>query len=216
MRAKHPLQADLALYSGHDLSAWQQWRVGRHLSSCSLCRREVEAYREGLTTIRKAAGGELPGHSNWPRLSQEMTGNIRVGFAAGECIAGFEKNIRPSGQRLLGHTALVLAGVFIVALASLWVRLPKEERSQLAANLERIRWQRMFKPLRPPALNQDLVVLEAGPSDIEVKANGRELRLMHPHSEGGTVSINMQDSAGVRYVDADSGQVTTNRVYYAQ
>ena len=39
---------------------------------------------------------------------------------------------------------------------------------------------------------------------------------MHPHSDGGTVSINMQESAGVRYVDADSGQVTTNRVYYAQ
>jgi hypothetical protein len=217
MLPNHPSESDLALYSGDDLGAWQRWRIRRHLSSCSLCRQEVKAYRDGLASIHQAAGTELPAHTNWTRLSQEMTGNIRVGLAAGECIAGFEKTIRPPGQRLMWHTGMVLAGVLILAVSSLWLRLSGDERSQLAASFNRVRWERILKPLRSPALLQDAVVLEAGPSEIELKgANGGALKLLLPHSVGGTVSINMQDSAGVRYVDADSGQVTTNRVYYAQ
>ena len=38
---------------------------------------------------------------------------------------------------------------------------------------------------------------------------------MHPDSDGATVSMNTQDSAAVRFVDARSGQVTINKVYYA-
>jgi hypothetical protein len=37
-----------------------------------------------------------------------------------------------------------------------------------------------------------------------------------PHSDGATVSVSIDGSAGVRFVDADTGQVTTNQVYYAQ
>jgi hypothetical protein len=51
-----------------------------------------------------------------------------------------------------------------------------------------------------------------------VKENGRTMSLTHPHSDSdsATVSVNMQGSAGVRFIDADSGQVTTNKVYYAE
>ena len=31
-----------------------------------------------------------------------------------------------------------------------------------------------------------------------------------------SVSVSMQGSAGARYVDPDTGQVTINKVYYAQ
>jgi hypothetical protein len=37
-----------------------------------------------------------------------------------------------------------------------------------------------------------------------------------PHSDGATVSASVLGSAGVRFVDADTGQVTTNKVYYAE
>jgi hypothetical protein len=63
---------------------------------------------------------------------------------------------------------------------------------------------------------QDDVMLEASSSAIEVKENGRTMMLTHPRSDGVTVSINMRGSAGVRYVDNDTGQVTTNKVYYAE
>jgi hypothetical protein len=216
MRANHPTEAELALYSGDDLSAWQSWSIRRHLSACSPCRHEVKAHRDGLATLHDSAGSEIPGQVNWQRLSQEMTGNIRVGFAAGECIAGFEKTIRPVRPRLLWHTAIVFAAVSVVSIGALSLNLSKDERDGLIANVGRIRWERILRPIRPSSLAQDAVVLEAGPTEIEVKSNGRALSLTHPRSDGGTVSINMQDSAGVRYVDADSGQVTTNRVYYAQ
>jgi hypothetical protein len=214
MRANHPTETELALYSGDDLGAWQRWRIRRHVSSCSECRREVAAYRDGLAAICET-GSEMPGHVNWPRLSQEINGNIRVGFAAGECIAGFEKTLRPRSPQLVFHTSMVLAGVMVLAIASLFLRLSKDDRTQLASRLGQIRWERIGW-IKSPSLAPDAVVLEAGPTAIEVKANGRALSLLHPRSDGGTVSINMQDSAGVRYVDADSGQVTTNRVYYAQ
>jgi hypothetical protein len=62
----------------------------------------------------------------------------------------------------------------------------------------------------------DEVVLEASRSSIQVRENGGTLSLMHPRSDGVTISVNMQGSAGARYVDSDTGQVTINRVYYAQ
>lgn len=216
MGANHPTETDLALYAGDDLNSWQSWRIRRHLSACSECRHEVKVHRDGLAILHESLEGEIPAHANWQRLSQEITGNIRVGFAAGECIAGFERTIRPVRPRLLWHTALVFTGVTFVSILALSINLSKDERDGLMANLGRIRWERMLRPVRPASFAQDAVVLEAGPTKIEVKSNGRELSLMHPRSDGGTVSINMQDSAGVRYVDADTGQVTTNRVYYAQ
>jgi hypothetical protein len=216
MGANHPTEADLALYSGDDLSVWRSWRIRRHLSACTLCRKEVKAHRDGLAALHSSPASDVPGQANWQRLSQEMTGNIRVGLAAGECIAGFEKTIRPAKPRLLWHTALVFTGVSIVSIAALSINLSTEERDGLFSKLGRIRWERMFRTVSSASLAQDAVVLEAGPTGIEVKANGREMSLTHPNSGDGTVSINIQDSAGVRYVDADSGQVTTNRVYYAQ
>jgi len=65
-------------------------------------------------------------------------------------------------------------------------------------------------------MSPDDVVLEASSSAIEVKENGRAMSLTHPHSDHVTVSVSLRGSAGVRYVDADTGQVTTNKVYYAE
>ena len=61
-------------------------------------------------------------------------------------------------------------------------------------------------------------MLEASSSGIELKENGRAMSFTHPHSDddSATVSVNMQGSAGVRFVDADTGQVTTTKVYYAE
>ncbi len=158
----------------------------------------------------------MPGQVTWPRLAPEMTGNIRVGLAAGECIAGFEKIVRPVRPRLIWHSALVLASVSVVALCSLWFNLPKAEMQHLASALQQVRWERLGTTFRTPTLAEGTVILEASPSQIEVKANGSALSMLHPRSEGATVSVNMQDSAGLRYIDADTGQVTTNKVYYAQ
>lgn len=207
----HPTHSELALFTGNDLGFWMQRRTGRHVLNCSQCQVEVNALqqaRAGLIDLN----AELPAGLNWSRLSQEMTGNIRVGLAAGECVAGFEKSAH-FGRPRFRYTAAILACAMVLITGSLWVNLPSSQRNLLVDAFSRIRWERIG-PMRSPA--QDSVVLEASPLSIEVKMNGRALSLTHPHSDGGTVSVNMQDSAGVRYVDADSGQVTINKVYYAQ
>jgi hypothetical protein len=213
---KHPSEIQLALFAGGDLGAWERWRMRRHVSRCSECEGEVQALKASSAQIREVAG-ELPKDLNWDRLSEEMTGNIRVGLAAGEAIARFDKPALGRGPRRLGwNAALVLAGATAVFGIAFWTSLPQPQRDNLVAAFRRIRTERIGSFVPHPAVRQEGAVLEASSSVIEVKENGRTFSLMNPRSGGVTVSISMKGSAGLRYVDADSGQVTTNKVYYAE
>lgn len=212
MLRTHPANSELALFAGNDLGFWMQRRTGRHILNCPQCQLEVNALQQARAGLLDLTA-DLPAGLNWNRLSQEMTGNIRVGLAAGECVAGFEKSVH-QGRPRFRYTAAALACAMVVVTGTLWFNLSPGQRNLVSDAFSRIRWERIG-PVRP-ILAQDSVILEASPMAIEVKANGRTLSLMHPRSDGGTVSVNMQDSAGVRYVDADTGQVTINKVYYAQ
>ena len=103
--------------------------------------------------------------------------------------------------------------VFAIAF---WTSLPPQQADHLLASLKRIRTERIGTLIHSAAAAPEEAVVEASASGIQVKENGRTLSLMHPRSDGATVSISMQGSAGVRFVDADTGQVTTNKVYYAE
>jgi len=214
---KHPSEIQLALYAGGDLSgSWERWRVGRHVSGCGDCQSEVNSLRAGSEQARSLAN-DLPNDLDWNRLAQEMTGNIRVGLAAGEAIARFDKPEASKPLRLGWNAALVLACATAVFVAAFWMSLPQTQAEHLMAALKRIRTERIGTLAgRTTAPLQDEVVLEASSSGLEVKENGRAMSLMHPHSDGVTVSVSLHGSAGVRYVDADTGQVTTNKVYYAE
>ena len=212
---KHPSEVQLALFAGGDLAGyWERWRVSRHLAQCSACQAEVKTLRDASAQIREVTA-ELPKDVNWNRLAAEMTGNIRVGLAAGEAIARFDKPAtRP--LRLGWNAALVLGCATAVFVVAFWISLPQPQADHLTAALKRIRAERIGTVIKPAAALQDDVVLEANSSAIEVKENGSTMSLTHPHSDGATVSVSLQGSAGVRYVDADTGQVTTNKVYYAE
>ena len=210
---KHPNEIQLALFAGGDLGLWDRWRIRRHVAGCSDCGAEVAALRIASERVREAAP-DLPKDLNWNRLAEEMTGNIRVGLAAGEAIARFDRpvaRVRPA--RLGFNAALVLACATIVFVTAFWTSLPREQAQHLSSALGKIFTGQTG---RHPAVAQDDVMLEASSSSIEVKENGRTMMLTHPRSDGGTVSISMKGSAGVRYVDADTGQVTINKVYYAE
>ena len=90
---KHPAEAQLALFAGGDLGRWERWRLARHMARCTECRQEVAALQAAGAELRQFASEmpELPNNLGWNRLSQEITGNIRVGLAAGEAIALFDK-----------------------------------------------------------------------------------------------------------------------------
>jgi hypothetical protein len=213
---RHPSEVQLALFAGGDLGGlWQRWSVSRHVSRCAQCQGEIASHRAGAEQLQ-ALTGELPKDLNWNRLAEEMTGNIRVGLAAGEAIARFD---RPSGARPLRlgwNAALVLSCATAVFVAAFWISLPRPQAEHLANALGRIRTERIGKFVEPHAATSHEVVLEASSSTLQVKEDGAAMSLLHPHSDGVTVSVSMHGSAAVRYVDADTGQVTTNKVYYAE
>jgi len=209
----HPNEAQLALFAGGDLGFWDRWQMRRHVEKCSACEADVAALRAASEQVREVLP-DLPKDLNWNRLAEEMTGNIRVGLAAGEAIARFDRpvaRVRPA--RLGFNAALVLACATAVFVTAFWTSLPREQAQHLGSALQKIFTGQSG---RHPAVSQDDVMLEASSSAIEVKENGRTMMLTHPRSDGVTVSVNMQGSAGVRYVDDDTGQVTTNKVYYAE
>jgi hypothetical protein len=210
----HPADTQLALYAGGDLGFWETRRVRAHVSSCAQCRQELQAFQTCTNHLTETADA-VSTDVNWARLSQEMTGNIRVGLAAGEAIEGFDRSRRPARPRLVWNTGIFAAGALLV-LITFGLNLSNRQFERVFAAIGQIRWARIGTSFHNPAVAQEFPVLEASPASIQVKINGRSLSLLHPHSEGVTVSLNMQDSAGVRYVDDDTGQVTINRVYYGK
>jgi hypothetical protein len=215
---KHPAELQIALFAGGDLGRWERWRVARHVARCAECQHEVQALRGAGTELRELAAEmpELPNGLSWNRLSQEIIGNVRVGLAAGEAIALFDKPT-PAKPRLGWNAALVVMGATVVFGIAFWTSLPPQQAEHLVASLKRIRTERIGTVIHSTAATTaDEAVVEASSAGIQVKENGRTLSLMQPRSDGATVSISMQGSAGVRFVDADSGQVTTNKVYYAE
>ena len=208
---KHPNEVQLALFAGGDLGFWDRWLVRRHVARCSGCESEVHALRATSGQVRELAA-ELPRDlnkdMNWDRLADEMTGNIRVGLAAGEAIARFDRPVRIRPARLGWTAALAVSCATLIFGVAFWTSVPQPQKDHLLSALRRVGAQRVA--------TVEGVVLEASSASIEVQENGRTMSLMHPRSDAVTVSVSMRGSAGVRYVDADSGQVTTNKVYYAE
>ncbi len=222
---RHPVPVQIALFAGGDLGRWERWRIARHIAGCPECRHEVEAVRDAAGQLRELTNemADLPNGLNWNRLAQEMTGNIRVGLAAGEAIALFDKPHRTKPRlgwpRHSWNAALVVLGATVIFGIAFWTSLPPQQAEHLWSSLQRIRTERIGTLVHSgaggAALNPEEVVLEASSSSIQVRENGRAMSLI-PHSDGATVSVSMHGSAGVSFVDADTGQVTINKVYYAE
>lgn len=220
---KHPAPTQIALFAGGDLPRWERWRIARHIAGCSECRHEVETLRDADVQLRELTNemADLPNSLNWNRLAQEMTGNIRVGLAAGEAIALFDKPLRTKHRLgwvpISWHAALLVLGATVIFGIAFWTSLPPQQAEHLWSSLQRIRTERIGTLVHSGAgaANPEEVVLEASSSSIQVRENGRAMSLI-PHSDGATVSVSMHGSAGVSFVDADTGQVTINKVYYAE
>ena len=173
----HPNEVQLALFAGGDLGLWDRWQVGRHVSRCSGCESEMAALRAASEQVREAVP-DLPNDLNWNRLAEEMTGNIRVGLAAGEAIARFDRpiaGVRPA--RLGWNAVLVIACATVVFVTAFWTSLPREQAQHLGAALQKIFTGQTG---RHAVVSQDDVMLEASSSSIQVKENGRTISNQAP------------------------------------
>ena len=184
----HPNEIQLSLYAGGDVNLLERIRTGLHVRGCESCRAEVESLQRGRTELRRAAD-ELPANLNWERLAAEMTGNIRVGLAAGECVAP----VLGKSDRMGWRAAAVLASGTALIMTAWWLNIP---------------------PAKHMAANGNGVRLEATAAGIEMKQNGGALVLLNPNAgSGSTVFVSTPGSLRARYVNAETGQVTINNVY---
>jgi anti-sigma factor RsiW len=134
MNKRHLAETDLALFASGDVTPWKYAAVCLHVARCEACRTRLDQYREGRQSLKQAAG-EMPPGLDWDRLSAEMTANIRVGLAAGECVAPRRK--KPAA--FVGWKPVAAAaGVACVLSAAWWLNLPASDAESLGRSFKNI------------------------------------------------------------------------------
>lgn len=203
----HVKETDLALFLSGDMGAWKWLVVQFHISKCEQCRARVQAYRLDRERLKRE-GSELPAGLDWERLSAEMTANIRVGLAAGECVAPRSRRRAVWGWRPVA----IGAGAAAVLALAFWLNLPAADDTRTVTNaIEKM--VHGGAPAAPASTEEREPVAEASPNGVNVKwkENGTELRMMQGEARPVTVSV-APGSASASYVNAD-GQVTITSVY---
>jgi hypothetical protein len=208
---RHVKEIDLALFVSGDLSLFRSAPLRLHLAGCEDCRARLETYRLDRRRLKEDAA-ELPAGLDWNRLSAEMTANIRVGLAAGECVAprSRKQGAWMSGWRTSNwgwRPAAAACGIAMLLSAAWWLNTPSADTASLARALHAL------VNGRP-----NIVIEESGPV-VEVTARGPELRENGSTlvmSQGATqpvsVNVSAQGTASARYID-DADQVTITGVY---
>ena len=205
---RHMKETDLALYASGDLSLWQRLGVHLHVRKCESCREVVEEFRADGRALRDAAGG-LPDGVDWARLSAEMTANIRVGLAAGECVAprGHARRLIPLSWRPVALASLVTATLAALLVGGWWLNMPPQETQALSRAMRSI-WHG-----HSVMQEERGAVIEASSEGIELRKDGGALGVSQDAAKLVTVSVSTQGSASAHYVDQDTGQVTITSVY---
>ncbi len=209
---KHISESDVALFVSGDLGLGGQFMVRMHVNGCERCRRVLEAYRHDRAQIRKVVD-ELPEGLDWSRLASEMTANIRVGLAAGECVTPRTRKTAAWGWR----PAAVIAGLTVVLVGSWWLNMPPAQTQELGRAMHAI-WNAGGNNAgmtihRGMDREERGLVVEATASGIELRENGSSLGVSQGEARPLTVSLNVQGSASAHYVDADTGQISITSVY---
>jgi anti-sigma factor RsiW len=202
---RHIEDADLALYASGDVSLMRRVEVRLHLSRCERCHGLASAFRADRDAIRKVSN-ELPEGLDWDRLSAEMSANIHVGLAAGECVAPRPRR-RPAFAAL--HPAALMsaaaAGLIVLLGGAWWLNMPPGEIGRVWAVVRHVRGSVPVDDFGP--------VVEASSSGIELRENGSTFGVSQGTARPVAFSVSVQGSASARYVDADTGQVTVTSVY---
>ena len=194
---RHPAEADLALFAGHDLGFVSHWRIDRHVSQCEQCRETVNSFASLRAEIVPLA--ELPAGLAWNRLAAEMKANIRLGLAAGECVAGSSERDRLSGWPSFSglQTLLAYAGVIALVVAGVWLQRPAPS---------------VAPSLAASAVESAGAVVTANGEGIQLTEGGRGLGLRYGAFRDVNYSADASGAMGARYVDTNTGYVTVVNV----
>lgn len=204
----HLAETDLALYASGDQSMWRALKIRLHIGRCERCRRRVEAYRADRRSVREISN-TTPESVDWDRLAAEMTANIRVGLAAGECVAP-----RVRKASFGWRPAAAMAGLAALLTTAWWLNMPPSTTQALGRAMTAIVHGHgsVGRPGIAPMDDRGMVV-EASSSGIELRENGNMLGVTQGEARPLEVSISAQGSASARYIDVDTGQITITSVY---
>jgi hypothetical protein len=207
---KHPADTDLALYSAGDLSRWRRPVFRLHVSRCEQCSTRVNAFRMDRQRIRDFAD-EMPPGLNWERLATEMTANIRVGLAAGECVA---PRVRRPGLSAGWRIATAAVAFSALLIGAWWLNVPEPRFSSLERAMKSIARGRNWPNVRDFGTPDRGPLVEATAAGIELRESGAALGVSsRKDARPVSVSLSVQGSARAHYIDAETGQVTITSVY---
>jgi hypothetical protein len=198
------MDTDLALYAAGDLPFWRGLLVRFHVRRCEECRDFVEALRADREELGRTADA-MPGNVDWDQLAAEMTANIRVGLAAGECVTPRERRVGAISWR----PAAIVAGLAVILAGAWWLNIPKSDSETIGRAL-----RQMATGGRMNATQEEMgPVVSASSSGVKLLENGGQMGIEQKGLEPVMFSVSTQGSASARYVDQDTGQVTIMATY---
>ena len=186
----HPVEAELALLASGDCGWLQRRRLNNHVSRCGDCRDAMASFAEIRTSLRESSLPAAVDEADWGRLAGEMRANIRLGLAAGECVAAAPAELAP--KPWLPRFAYGAAGVIVLLGAGMFLRglLPHPDL-----------------PLSRAA------VVESTAKGIQLRTSAGTMTLLNQSDAEPDQTITSQGAVRARYVDGDTGTVTITSVY---
>ncbi len=219
--SRHIPEADLALFISGDIGMWTYVHVNLHVARCEACRSRIDAYRLSRERLKEAAA-QMPEGADWDRLAAEMTANIRVGLAAGECVAprrghALSWRSRPAWKgshwRPVVAWTGITAGAAVLLSSAFLLNLPSSDSQSLARSMHAL-FQGNARTGGSRVLPEDREsVVEASANGVELRENGVVVSIPQADSRPVAISVSAPGSASARYVDDDTGQVTISSVY---
>src|SRR5258708_466599 len=196
---------------------WPPGLGAAHVARCEFCSGRVDAYRADRARRREIAD-QMPDSIDWESLSAEMAANIRVGLAAGECVADVSSRKREGIAAFVRgwdwRPAAAIAGFAVLLGGAWWLNMPAADHVQLSKAVRAIaRGGRERMPQFVRGTDDRAPMVEVSASGISVRENGGALGVSQDGLRPVTVSVSVQGSASAHYVDTDTGQVTVTSVY---
>ena len=201
---RHVVETELALYAAGDLPFWRSVLVRLHVRGCDECHGLLEALRADRQELRQSAD-DMPSSVDWDQLAAEMTANIRVGLAAGECVTPRERKVVAMSWRPVA----IAAGLVVLLAGAWWLNIPRTDTEVIGRAL---RDMATGGRVNPPQAERDPVV-GASSAGVVLVQNGGQIRIDQGSLEPVMYSVSTQGSASTRYIDQDTGQVTITAVY---
>ena len=205
---RHTAETDLALYASGDLPVLRKLAAAWHVRGCEECRGLVETFRLDRDGLHQAAD-RLPEDIDWDQLSAEMTANIHVGLAAGECVTPRTPKVEVLGW---WRPAAAAAGIVVLVAGAWWLNVPRSDTETIAHALQSMFTGQRGTAAQTPQEDRGPMVRSSS-AGVELVENGGRLGIEQSGLLPAMYSVSTQGSASARYVDQDTGQVTITAVY---